>query len=150
MSFEKSSYQHPCIVIIQANFYQEIAANLQKGAIEVLHKNQMRYQIIEVPGCFEIPAALAMTIATKKYDGFLTLGCLIRGETTHYDHICAETVRGINQLALKHRVPIGFGVITAENRTQAEYRACMTGKNNGGKAATACLAMYKIKQNLLK
>lgn len=135
------------ILIIQADFYKQIARDLCEGAQTILDEEHAEYEVISVPGCFEIPAALSMAIASEKYSGFIALGCVIRGETTHYDYVCSECARGINQLAMQHKVAVGFGIITAENKEQALERANPGGKKNmGANAAKACLTMLNIKK----
>lgn len=136
------------ILIITAGFYKDYEKMLLEGAIFELEKAGVKHKTLEVPGCFEIPAALSMAIKSKKYDGFVALGCVIRGETTHYDYVCNECARGINQLAIDENVAVGFGIITAENDKQALVRADSKQKNVGGRAAQACLAMIEIKEKL--
>jgi 6,7-dimethyl-8-ribityllumazine synthase len=138
------------ILIIEARFYENLAYSLADGAISVLEKSAYEFERISVPGAFEIPAAISMAIASGKYAGFIALGCVIRGETTHYDYVCGESARGINELALKHNAAIGFGIITAENGIQAEVRADKTKKNVGGRAAEACLAMLLLKEKFME
>ena len=121
---------------------------LLQGARTQLEKAGAIHETIAVPGCFEIPAALSMAISSKKYDGFVTLGCVIRGQTTHYDYVCTESARGINQLAMEHNIAVGFGIITAENDEQTLVRADINQKNVGGRAAIACLAMIDIKAKM--
>lgn len=136
------------ICIIIGKFYEDIADELLRGAVDLLNKNNMLHEIIEVPGAFEIPSALNMAINSKRYSGYITLGCVIRGETTHYDYVCSESARGINQLAIEHSAPIGYGILTVETPEQAWERASVTQGNKGGDVATACLTMLKIKQRL--
>jgi 6,7-dimethyl-8-ribityllumazine synthase len=89
-----------------------------------------------------------MAIATGKYDGYLALGCVIRGETSHYDHICNEVARGIGDLAMRHMAPMGFGVLTCENYQQALVRADPGQKNKGREAAIACIKMVELAHTL--
>jgi 6,7-dimethyl-8-ribityllumazine synthase len=84
----------------------------------------------------------------RPFDGFVTLGCVIRGETSHYDHVCEETARGVQDVALRHAAAIGFGVLTVENGAQAWARARHDRKNKGGEAVAACLAMVALRQKL--
>jgi 6,7-dimethyl-8-ribityllumazine synthase len=137
------------IAIICATFYQEISQQLQQSAESVLDQANFEYEYIEVPGCFEIPSALSMAIQSNLYQGAITLGCVIRGETTHYDYVCEESARGINQLAIDRNFPVGYGIITAENQEQANARADKSRKDVGGRAAQACLAMIELKNDLL-
>lgn len=137
------------ILIISASFYSNYAKMLLDGATTQLDKAGVKYKTIDVPGCFEIPAALSMAINSGQYDGFVTLGCVIRGQTTHYDYVCNECASGINKLAIDKNIAVGFGIITAENDEQAFIRADIKQKNVGGRAADACLTMIEIKNKLV-
>jgi 6,7-dimethyl-8-ribityllumazine synthase len=108
-----------------------------------------------VPGAFEIPAAIRFADAaadrgalSTRYDGYVALGCVIRGETTHYDHVCGECARGLQDIAIRHELAIGFGILTCENEAQALARASVDKRNKGGEAARACLAMIALKRRL--
>ena len=104
-------------------------------------------EVISVPGAFEIPAAIAVAAkAGAPYDGYVALGCVIRGETTHYDHICAESARGMQELASRDGLAVGFGILTCENEAQALVRASPEGRDQGGRAVRACLALVGIKR----
>ncbi|MCE3254783.1 MAG: ribH [Rickettsiaceae bacterium] len=135
------------ILIVQAKFYEHISEMLLEGAIAEIKKNNLSYDIIDVPGAFEIPAAIAFASKTNQYDGYVALGCVIRGETTHYDYVCVESARGLNELAYKNGLAIGYGIITCENEKQAIARADIKQKNKGGFAAMACAKMIKIKES---
>jgi 6,7-dimethyl-8-ribityllumazine synthase len=142
------------IVIVEARFYEDIAEEMAKGAIAVLEKAGATWQRIPVPGCFEIPAAISFVLRglagqpdVPDVDGFVALGCVIRGETTHYDIVCNETSRGIQHLAVAHEAAIGFGILTVENDEQAWARARVGSKRDtGGAAARACLRMIELKR----
>ena len=99
-------------------------------------------------------ATIAMIAKSKLYQnevaGYVTLGCVIRGETTHYDYVCLESARGINKLAIKHQLAIGYGIITVENKEQAIARADVNQKNKGGFASQACIEMIKIKEKFIE
>lgn len=136
------------ILIISAGFYQDYETMLLEGAKAELKKAGREFEIMNVPGCFEIPSALCMAIKTDAYSGFIALGCVIRGETTHYDYVCLESARGINHLAMKYQIAVGYGIITAENDSQAFVRADVKQKNVGGRAANACLTMIDIKEKM--
>lgn len=134
----------PKIAIIEARYYQDIADNLANGVIAELEKAGYDYERIEVPGVFEIPAAVALAMDSEEdFVGAITLGCVIRGETSHYDHICNEASRALMDLTLAG-VPLGFGVLTVENREQAVVRADPAQKNKGAEAATACMRMIAL------
>lgn len=134
------------ILIVNATFYQEISKMLEIGAIEKIKQAGFEYEIVEVPGVFEIPAVISFALNSKKYDGYLALGCVIRGETTHYDYVCVESARGLNDLAIKEKIAIGYGIITVENEQQAIARADIKQKDKGGFAANACLEMIKLRE----
>ena len=136
------------VLILEARFYEDIADQLVAGAVAALEKACVDHERISVPGAFELPAALAMAIDSGRYDGFVALGCVIRGETSHYEHVCGECARGLATLAERHRIALGFGVITAENREQAWERAATDRKNKGADAAKACLAMMAFRASL--
>ncbi len=134
------------VLILQAVFYEKISAMLLAGATKKLAAAGVEYDIVTLPGAFEIPAAIAFAQNTKKYDGYVALGCVIRGETTHYDYVCGESARGLNELALKEKLAIGYGIITVENEAQAIERADPAKKDKGGFAAFTCLEMMKLKE----
>ena len=135
------------ILIINANFYTEISNLLLEGASKIIKKSGYEYDVITVPGAFEIPAVIAFAKDSEKYDGYVALGCVIRGETTHYDYVCQESARGLNELAMKEKLAIGYGIITVENDEQAIARANPNQKDKGGFVANACLEMIKIKKS---
>ena len=136
------------VLILEARFYEDIADQLVAGASSALDEAGVGHERLSVPGAFELPAALAMAIDSRRYGGFVALGCVIRGETSHYEHVCGECARGLAALAERHRVALGFGVVTAENRAQAWERAATDRKNKGADAAEACLAMMAIRAAL--
>lgn len=138
----------PHLLVVRAPFYQDIIAELTRGAIQALDAAGATYEILDVPGAFEIPAAIAMAEAsvTRSYDGYVALGCVIRGETSHYDYVCGESARGLQELAFRDRLAIGFGVLTCENGEQAWARASVDRKNKGGEVAHAALRMIVLKQ----
>ena len=142
------------IMLVVSKYYKEIAEQLLAGSIEELKKNGSTWEILEVPGAFEIPAAISMSINSNKelkssnpIDGYVALGCVIRGETSHYDYVCGETARGLQAIAIEHSVPLGFGLLTVENKKQAEERAFVNRKNKGGEATSVCLKMLELKNN---
>jgi 6,7-dimethyl-8-ribityllumazine synthase len=136
------------LLIIEARFYNHLADMLVQGALAEIEAAGYEYERLSVPGAFEIPAAISMAIASGKYSGYVALGCVIRGETTHYDYVCEQSAWGINKLAMKYNAAIGYGIITAENEAQSLVRADKTKKNVGGRAASACIAMLKIKEQM--
>jgi 6,7-dimethyl-8-ribityllumazine synthase len=116
--------------------------------VAVLEKAGATYERFAVPGAFEIPVAISFGIASGRFDGYVALGCVIRGETSHYDHICDESARGLGELGLRHNAAIGYGILTVENEEQAWVRARVSDGNKGGDTARACLAMIGLKRQL--
>lgn len=138
----------PHILIVEARFYKEFADGLAEGAIRVFEKAGATYERIAVPGAFEVPGVVAFASKTEqpKFDGYLALGCVIRGETSHYEHICNESARALMDLAVRDGVALGNGIITVENETQARARANPDDKDKGGEAAEACLKMIEARR----
>ncbi|MGD2132500.1 MAG: 6,7-dimethyl-8-ribityllumazine synthase [Maricaulaceae bacterium] len=134
------------VLIVSAPYYADIVADLEAGAERALTATGLTFERIEVPGAFEIPGAIAAASASGRYAGFLALGCVIRGQTSHYDHICEEIARALMDFAVKDRLAIGFGVLTVENETQARERAALApgGRDKGGEAARALAAMIAV------
>ena len=139
----------PHILLVEAPYYTHIAGHLRKGAERAMAAGGATHEVISVPGAFEIPAAIGMVArSTDRFDGFVALGCVIRGETTHYDHICAESARGLQDLAVREGLAIGYGILTVENETQALARASAEHRDKGGEAVRACLALVDLKRRL--
>jgi 6,7-dimethyl-8-ribityllumazine synthase len=139
----------PHILLVEAPYYAHIAEQLRRGTERALASAGATYEVIAVPGAFEIPAAIGLVArATSRFDGFVALGCVIRGETTHYDRICAESARGLQELALRDGLAIGYGILTVENEAQALVRASIEGRDKGGEAVRACLALVDLKRRL--
>lgn len=139
------------ILIVEARFYAHISDMLLDGATSAIEKAGAHFERMAVPGALEIPTAIALAAKSgehggKAYDGYIALGCVIRGETTHYDYVCEQSARGLQDLALAHSLAIGFGILTVENEAQALARASVGRKNKGGEAARACLAMVALQQ----
>lgn len=139
------------VLIVEARFYEDIADALVEGAVAALEAAGVAHDRLSVPGAFEIPAAIAIAHqgALKGHgpvhDGYLALGCVIRGETSHYDYVCSESARGLMDLAIGRHLAIGYGILTTENREQAWQRADPAGRDKGGDAARACLTMIALK-----
>lgn len=145
----------PNVLIIEARFYPDIAEELAKGAIAVLERAGVSYDRHWVPGVFEVPAACRFAVRSMEagtaipgYSGFIALGCVIRGETDHYDHICREASRALMDLAVDYSVALGFGILTCETYEQAWVRAAVDQKNKGADAAEACLRMIELRRAL--
>ena len=138
------------VLVVEARYYDDIADELLRGAEAVLAAAGAGWDRISVPGVLEIPAALAMALDAEagraRYDGFVLLGCVIRGETTHYDIVATESAREIMRLATENRLALGNGILTVENGAQAWARARRAEKDKGGMAARAALAMIELKR----
>lgn len=138
----------PHILIVAADFYPDVTSELIAGASASLERLKATYDQVNVPGAFEIPAAIKFAIDSGKYDGYIALGCVIRGETTHYDYVCGESARGLMELALRHNAAIGYGILTVENMDQALIRANVADGDKGRDAAEACIKLIAIKKRL--
>jgi 6,7-dimethyl-8-ribityllumazine synthase len=137
------------ILIVSADFYQDIAAMLEAGAIDALGQAGANHELLRVPGALEIPPAIAMAAATAEYDGYIALGCVIRGETTHYETVCNESARGLMELGIQDLLAIGNGILTVESYEQALVRADKHQKNKGAGAAEACLRLVALSQRFM-
>ncbi len=140
---------HPHIMIVEARFYEDIADELVRGAAAALEEAGATYERFAVPGAFEIPGAIRLAMDARRdqaarFDGYVALGCVIRGETTHYDYICGESARGLQELVLEHKLAIGYGILTVENRDQAMERGAVDKGDKGRTAVRACLAMIGL------
>ena len=132
------------ILIVSANYYQSISKNLLYDAKLTLDKSKVIYEIIDVPGVFEIPVVIAKNI--KRYDGFIALGCVIKGETPHFNFISKTTIEAIMKLSVESKKPIGNGILTCINLSQAHVRSDPNGKKRKGKeAAEAVLSVLDFK-----
>jgi 6,7-dimethyl-8-ribityllumazine synthase len=146
---EATTKRAPHLLLVEAPYYTHIAALLREGAERALTAAGATFEAVQVPGAFEIPGAIGMAAkAEGKFDGFVALGCVIRGETSHYDHICESTADWLQHLAIEEGLPIGYGILTCENEAQALIRATPggNGRDKGGEAVGACLAMVAIKR----
>jgi len=131
-------------LIVEARFYAHLNDLLLQGARAALEEAGHTHETITVPGALEIPAALALAAETGRYDGFVALGVVIRGETYHFEVVSNESARGLMALTLDG-IPIGNGILTVENEAQALTRARPDEKNKGGEAAKAAIAMLELK-----
>lgn len=131
------------LLIVVAPYYKDIADNLVAGARAMAAACGATVDLIEVPGALEVPSAIALAERLAEYDGYVALGCVIRGETTHYDTVCNDSSRAISLLGLQGAC-IGNGILTVENRAQAEVRADPAGQNKGGGAAAAALHLIAL------
>jgi len=144
----------PHILIIEARFYEDISDALLAGATAALAEAGARVDRHAVPGALEIPAALSFVLEAAatgvgpSYDGFVLLGCVIRGETGHYDVVATQSARAVMDLAVAHGLAIGNGILTVDTLEQARERAGRERRDKGGVAARAALAMVGLKRDL--
>ena len=131
------------LLVVVAPYYKDIADNLVAGAKAAGAACGAEVEVIEVPGALEVPSAIALAERLADYDGYVALGCVIRGETTHYDTVCNDSSRAISLMGLQGAC-IGNGILTVENRAQAEVRADPAGQNKGGGAAAAALHLVAL------
>jgi 6,7-dimethyl-8-ribityllumazine synthase len=131
------------VLIVEARFYPEISDALYDGAARALKAAGVESDRVSVPGALEIPAAVAL--AGRHYDGFVALGCVIRGETHHFEIVANESARGLMDLNLREGFCIGNGILTVEDELQALVRARMDEGDKGGDAVRACLALMALK-----
>jgi 6,7-dimethyl-8-ribityllumazine synthase len=136
----------PHLLIVEARFYDEIADLLLAGARRALEAEDVTFDRVTVRGALEIPAAIRLALDGADYDAFVALGCVIRGETSHYDIVAGESARGLMDLAVQRGALIGNGILTTDDGRQARVRADPDGKDKGGGAARAALALVQIKR----
>jgi 6,7-dimethyl-8-ribityllumazine synthase len=145
----------PHIMVVEARFYEDLSDALWEGAKRALENAGATYERFSVPGALEIPAAIRLAHLSgeagklkKKFDGFVALGCVIRGETTHYETVCNESARGLMTLGTEWGLAIGNGILTCENDAQAWARAKVSELDKGGGAALAALSLVALRRQL--
>ncbi|HMK81813.1 MAG TPA: 6,7-dimethyl-8-ribityllumazine synthase [Xanthobacteraceae bacterium] len=143
------------ILVVEARFYDDIADMLWRGAKRVLNEAGAAHDLVTVPGALEIPAAImiclhAAAAREQPYDGVVALGCVIRGETSHYDIVAGESARAIMDISIALDMPLGNGILTVDTDAQAKMRARPAGEDKGGGAARAALALVRLKRKLGK
>ena len=140
--------KNPHFLIVDAPYYKDLSQALLQGVVAEFSQAKVTHDYIAVPGVLEIPAAIAMAHeSSKHYDGYVVIGCVIRGETTHYDIVANESSRALMELSVLHKLALGNGIQTVENSDQAWARASVEDKNKGGGAAKAALQMLALKQS---
>jgi len=145
----------PTVLIIESRFYEDITDQLVSGAVQAITAVGYNFRRLEVPGILEIPAAMRYVVRSQelrstplRVDGFVTLGCAIKGGTDHYDHVCREAMRGVQDMALQYTLAVGNGILSVHTLAQAEERAGVDRRNFGGQVARACLRMMALKHEL--
>jgi len=152
---EQSDGKGARILVVEARFYDAIADVLLAGAMKALKEAQAEVDCISVPGSLEIPTAIEIAVDAARrrrrpYDGAVALGCVIRGETIHFEIVSHQSARGLMELSVARGLPIGNGIITVENEAQAFARARVEEQDKGGDAARAALALVALKRRLGK
>jgi len=134
------------LLLVEARFYDDIGDFLAEGAMAALTAAGATYERVTVPGALETPAAVRLAAETGRFDGFVILGCVIRGDTYHFEVVCNESARGLMTLALADGLAIGNGILTVNDRDQALDRARPDRQNKGGGAAEAALALIRLRR----
>lgn len=137
----------PKIMVVVAPYYRDIADDLVSGATSVIESAGGVVEVVEVPGALEVPTAIRIGFAQGDYDGYVALGCVIRGETTHYETVCNDSSRALMLLGLQGAF-IGNGILTVENHEQAAVRSDPAGQNKGGGAAAAALHLIALSRGM--
>jgi 6,7-dimethyl-8-ribityllumazine synthase len=143
------------MLVVESRFYTHIADALLQGATAALNEAGAEFDRVEVPGALEIPTAIAISVAAAEkrrvpYDGVVALGCVIQGETFHFDIVAMQSARALIDLSVARQLPAGNGILTVDNETQALKRADPAQGNKGGEAARAALALVRLKRQLAR
>lgn len=138
----------PHVMVAEARYYTDVADMQFEGVRAVLEANGATYERFTVPGALELPAAVEMGVRSGKFDAYVALGCVIRGETSHYDTVAGESARGLMDLSVRDALPLGNGILTVESKAQALARANPADQDKGGGAAYAALQMLFLSQQL--
>jgi 6,7-dimethyl-8-ribityllumazine synthase len=140
------------ILIVESGYYEDIADTLLQGARRALDAAGAAHDVVTVPGALEIPQAIAIVLdampGAEAYHGVVALGCVIRGETSHYDIVAGESARALMEIGVGRKIPVGNGILTVDTTEQAEARAALDKGDKGGTAARAALALVRLKRGL--
>ncbi|MGC8477592.1 MAG: 6,7-dimethyl-8-ribityllumazine synthase [Acetobacteraceae bacterium] len=135
----------PHLLVVRAPYYQDVADGLLDGASRILRAAGATFTLIDVAGAYELPQAIRLALrGSPRFDGFVALGCVVKGETDHYDHICRETIAGLMRLSLQFGLALGQGVLTVHRLEQARARSGRDGHNKGAEAAAAALIQIGV------
>ncbi len=139
----------PHLLVVRAPYYREVVDGLTAGCERILRQAGATFEMLDVAGAFELPQVVRLALrGARRYDGFVALGCVVRGETDHYDHICRETIGGLMQVALQFGLALGQGVLTVHRLDQALARSGRDGHNKGAEAASAALLQIDAARRL--
>jgi len=151
---EEAPLQGVRVLIVESGYYEDIAEMLRSGAMRALDAAGVGYDVVTVPGALEIPQAMVIVLnsafGAESYDGAVALGCVIRGETSHYDIVAGESARTLMDIGVTRGMPVGNGILTVDKEDQAWARARHDGEDKGAAAATAALALVRLKRSLAK
>ena len=136
------------VLVVESRYHEAIADALADGATSALEKGGASFERLSVPGAFEIPPAIALAAASRRYDGYLALGCVLKTGSFHFEMIAAESAHGLMRLGIEHRLCIGNGILACENEDEALRRADFSGGDAGGEAARACVALMQWRARL--
>jgi 6,7-dimethyl-8-ribityllumazine synthase len=140
------------ILIVESGYYEDIADMLLEGARRALDAERVAYEVVTVPGALEIPQAIVIALdsafGVEAYHGVVALGCVIRGETSHYDIVAGESARALMEIGVGRGIPVGNGILTVDSAAQAKARAAPDKGDKGGTAAKAALALVRLKRAL--
>jgi 6,7-dimethyl-8-ribityllumazine synthase len=135
----------PHVLVVRAPYYQNVVAGLQQGAARILSEAEATHEVLDVAGAFELAQAIRIVLrGSRRFDGFVALGCIVRGDTDHYDHICRESMAGLMRVALSYGIALGVGLLTVHRLEQAEQRSGQDGHNKGAEAAVAALLQINV------
>jgi 6,7-dimethyl-8-ribityllumazine synthase len=130
----------PNVLVVRAPYYTDIVDGLCSGALRILDESGATHEVLDVAGALELAGAIRLAVrGTRRFDGFVALGCVVRGETDHYDHVCREAMAGLTSVALQFGLCVGNGLLTVHTEQQAIDRSTQDGHNKGAEAAAACL-----------
>jgi 6,7-dimethyl-8-ribityllumazine synthase len=139
----------PHVLIIRAPYYRTVIDGLTAGAERILHEAGASSEIMDIAGAYELPQAIRLAVSgTTKFEGYVALGCIVRGETDHYEFICQATMHGVMNVSLQHGLCVGTGLLTCDTLAQAEARSGMDGHNKGAEAAAAALLQINAARRL--
>jgi 6,7-dimethyl-8-ribityllumazine synthase len=149
---EEAPLQGVRVLIVESGYYEDIADMLLAGAKHALDAAGVVYDVVTVPGALEIPQAMAIVLnsvsGAESYNGIVALGCVIRGETSHYDIVAGESARALMEIGVNQQVPVGNGILTVNNVAQAKVRAAPDGGDKGGAAVRAVLSLVRLQRGL--
>jgi 6,7-dimethyl-8-ribityllumazine synthase len=150
---EEAPLQGVRVLIVESGYYEDIAEMLLAGAKRVLDAAGVGYDVVTVPGALEIPQAIVIVLnsafGAESFDGVVALGCVIRGETSHYDIVAGQSARALMDISVNQEIPVGNGILTVNDHAQAKVRAALDGGDKGGAAARAVLSLMRLQRSLV-